>query len=670
MNPSISVDPASTPSIGPGLSHTPTTEPSTVPSESIEPSLTPSMMPTLSVSPSEKPSYVPTTSIGPSIKPSSTPSMSVHPSSVPSIVPSVSFTPTTEPSALPSVSVRPSLPPSLVPSESVAPIENPSYVPTQSVGPSRGPSMNPSISVDPVSTPSIGPGLSLPPTTEPSTLPSESIEPTLTPSMMPTLSVSPSEKPSYVPTTSIGPSIKPSSTPSISVHPSSVPSIGPSVSLTPTTAPSALPSVSVQPSLPPSMVPSESVAPIENPSYVPTQSVGPSRGPSMNPSISVDPAATPSIGPTLSLTPTTEPSTVPSESIEPSLTPSMMPTLSVSPSEKPSYVPTTSIGPSIEPSSTPSISVNPSFVPSFGARMETRKIVNLTNAWETVSLTGFISPIPICSVEYPNSNSPYHEPVLVRMQNVSSTSFEIRLQEPIPVEQTNTPPRSVHCLIVEKGTWKLPDNRTILAESYTSTVTDLGALSDPLASWIGEDQTASISSLAGPIVVLGQIMTYNDTRFSAFWSRGDTKNITATTGTFFAGKHVGADPQTSRNNEEIGYVVMERGHGIAYGIEFEAGVTPDDSVDGWFTVTGGYPHQYDEPFSTPPAVAIVSIATMIGFNGAWAALVGSPSSNNTHLDVTVDEEDMLGEYNRHHWAESVAYCSFASEGTIYLDIGP
>eukprot|EP00978_Attheya_sp_CCMP212_P015594 scaffold40191_cov60-Attheya_sp.AAC.1 len=165
-------------------------------------------------------------------------------------------------------------------------------------------------------------------------------------------------------------------------------------------------------------------------------------------------------------------------------------------------------------------------------------------------------------------------------------------------------------------------------------------------------------------------MTYNDTGFSAFWSRGDTYNTAASTGRFFAGKHVGKDDQTSRNNEEIGYVIMERGHGSASAVEFEADVTSPSAI-GWVEDIDGYPHQDDGPFSTPPAVAVVSMATMNGYNGAWAALAGSPSNNMTHIAVTVDEDILDPNITlRPHQAESVAYCSFESEGTIYLEIGP
>eukprot|EP00978_Attheya_sp_CCMP212_P017415 scaffold46357_cov68-Attheya_sp.AAC.1 len=124
------------------------------------------------------------------------------------------------------------------------------------------------------------------------------------------------------------------------------------------------------------------------------------------------------------------------------------------------------------------------------------------------------------------------------------------------------------------------------------------------------------------------------------------------------------------NNEEIGYVVIERGHGSAYGIEFEAGVTAPSAI-GWVEDTDGYPHQYDVPFSSPPEVAVISMATMYGGQGVWAALAGSPSDSASHIAVTVDE-DLLGLDigARGHISESIEYCSFESQGTIYLSMLP
>eukprot|EP00978_Attheya_sp_CCMP212_P039913 scaffold212316_cov71-Attheya_sp.AAC.1 len=166
--------------------------------------------------------------------------------------------------------------------------------------------------------------------------------------------------------------------------------------------------------------------------------------------------------------------------------------------------------------------------------------------------------------------------------------------EPIELEQDVIPRRSVLCLIVEKTTWKLPENRTILAESYTSTVTD-------------------------------------------YQGKGNDTNTPPSTGHFVARKHANSDPQTSHNNEEIGYVLMERAHDSASGIECEAAVTTL-SAKCWIADTDGYPQQYDVPFLSPPKVAVMAMAMMIGSQGAWAVLAGSPRNSATHIYVTVDED--------------------------------
>jgi hypothetical protein len=114
---------------------------------------------------------------------------------------------------------------------------------------------------------------------------------------------------------------------------------------------------------------------------------------------------------------------------------------------------------------------------------------------------------------------------------------------------------------------------------------------------------------------------------------------------------------------------MERGHGSASGIEFEAAVTIL-SAKCWIADTDGYPQQYDVPFLSPPEVAVMSMAMMIRGQGAWAALAGLSSNNATHIYVTVGEDHVPGIIEQQKYTtESIAYCSFESKGTIYLEIG-
>jgi hypothetical protein len=277
---------------------------------------------------------------------------------------------------------------------------------------------------------------------------------------------------------------------------------------------------------------------------------------------------------------------------------------------------------------------NPS--PGTGRMMKTMAIDAVSHEWTTVNFPEFQNPIPVCSVEYTTTNSSFHPPIVVRMRNVTSSSFDIRLQEPDASDHDKeVTPLNVYCLIVDEGTWKLPDGRKIMASSYTSKVTE-----NYKSSWAGEDQTATVSSFSDPFVVLGQVITYNDRKFSTFWSKGSTNATAASTNAFYAGKHAGKDPNKFRNEEDIGIVVIEDGHGTISGIEFEASRTERRNF-GWTTWPTGYIQTYKTNFSSAPQVTIVSPATMSGGHGAWAILAGSPNISSSTISIALDEDLIL-----------------------------
>jgi len=253
----------------------------------------------------------------------------------------------------------------------------------------------------------------------------------------------------------------------------------------------------------------------------------------------------------------------------------------------------------------------------------------------------YTSAVVVCSASYAANATP----VVVRVSQVASTSFALRLQNPSdgPVE-----PEVVSCLVVEQGVWNVAGAR-FEAQKYSSTVTD----SD--ASWVG--QTRSYGQSYTSPVVLGQVMTENDPDWSVFWSRGPTRSDPPTAASLRTGKAVGEDPDTTRANETVGVVVFETGHGVLGGLEYEARLG-GNSVQG---VVNGAPFAYPfaGAFASPPSVAVVSIAGMNGPNGAWAQTHGSSFATTATLYVSVDE-DQTSDSERDHTAEQVAYVAFAA----------
>jgi hypothetical protein len=282
--------------------------------------------------------------------------------------------------------------------------------------------------------------------------------------------------------------------------------------------------------------------------------------------------------------------------------------------------------------------------------METKVVTGVSSsAWTTVSLLNtYVSPINVCSVQY-NSGTTLVAAV-VRMQNVGTTSFQIRLQNPVNV---TTGARNVHCVVVEKGSWRLPDGRKIEANKYSSTVTDRKG------AWQGQPQTY-VNSYAAPPVVLGQVMSFNDPKWSVFWCRGSNQSSPPSATQLFTGKHVGEDLTIARVNETVGYIVIEAGHKTSGGIEIETSRGADIALG---YVQGSYTYTFTTPFITTPVVAVLSQVAMDNSDGSWAVLKVNPTK--TSMRVAVDEDDIL-DSERNHPNEQLDYAVFSAAGSIQL----
>jgi hypothetical protein len=272
---------------------------------------------------------------------------------------------------------------------------------------------------------------------------------------------------------------------------------------------------------------------------------------------------------------------------------------------------------------------------------------------ETVSLTvggspitvplanTYVNPVVVCSVQYQQNVMP----VVARVSNVTSTSFDVRLQNPSdgPVVA-----EGVDCLVVEEGVWTI-DGTRLEAWTYQSTVTDSSV------SWVGETQAYGQSYLQP--VVLGQVMTENDASWSVFWSRGSSRSAPPSATDLWTGKTVGEDVDRVRVDETIGVIVFEAGHGTMAGAAFEAALGAD-------TVMGvadspPYIYFFSSPFASAPEVAVATMAGMDGYNGGWAQVHGPTQMTTSLLYLSIDE-DQIGDAERNHTSEQVAYIVFES----------
>ena len=201
----------------------------------------------------------------------------------------------------------------------------------------------------------------------------------------------------------------------------------------------------------------------------------------------------------------------------------------------------------------------------------------------------------------------------------------------------------VHYMVVEEGKYTLAEDGVKMeAVKFNSTRTDENN------SWVGEARSYQ-QSYSQPVVV-GQAMSYNDSDWSVFWARGSSKLNPPTNSSLYVGKHVGEDPDNTRANETIGYIVIEAGAGSIGDIGYVAGLG-GDTIRG---VTDGNGFTYNITHLDSAECAVASAAGMDGGNGGWPVLYGSLPVTEDTLMLGFDE-DQMKDSERAHTTEQVAY---------------
>jgi hypothetical protein len=249
----------------------------------------------------------------------------------------------------------------------------------------------------------------------------------------------------------------------------------------------------------------------------------------------------------------------------------------------------------------------------------------------------YTSPVVVTSIRYANNTNP----VVPRVGNVTPTGFEIYLQSPngLPVVAD-----TVSYIVVEEGVWNI-DGLKIEAHKYVSTVTDTQTTA------VGNMQTYG-QAYAYP-VVLGQVMSVNDSRWSMFWCSGTDLDSPPTPTSLRTGKRIDNDPAGTRENETVGYIVVESGHRTVGGVAFDAKVGGDTVM----SVVDGAPYKYTfiAPFVGIPQIAVVTQAGRDGGEGGWAYTYGAAPYTKTTISLAVDD---IGASYRTHTTEQVGFAAF------------
>lgn len=201
--------------------------------------------------------------------------------------------------------------------------------------------------------------------------------------------------------------------------------------------------------------------------------------------------------------------------------------------------------------------------------LRTGIVSGVSNSWTTVTLDRpYASMVVVATPNYDSTSVP----LVTRVRPVDGSNiFQVKVDRADGLTTAVTGVK-VQYVVVEAGVYtQAPHGVKLEAVRFNSTVTD----SD--TSWVGESRPYS-NTYANPVVI-GQVMSANDPAFSVFWARGADRTAAPSATSLYVGKHVGEEPNATRADETIGYIVMESGGGSIGGVNYLAAVGVD-SVTG------------------------------------------------------------------------------------------
>ncbi|MEM7673026.1 MAG: hypothetical protein AAF212_06760, partial [Verrucomicrobiota bacterium] len=292
-----------------------------------------------------------------------------------------------------------------------------------------------------------------------------------------------------------------------------------------------------------------------------------------------------------------------------------------------------------------------------GLKLEHGVLPLVRDSWQRVTLLNTYADMVVIATPQYGLGSP---PLVTRIRNASGNRFEIKVQNPGGVTDVSNTVVSVHYFVVEAGVYSIAnEGLTMEAFKYDPTITD-GAVS----GLVGEQITPQ-NTYSSP-VVLGQVMTYNDSRYSSFWARGSTRKRVPDSSNIFVGKQIGQDTDTARLDETLGVVIIEATASLSsvLGYDYLASVGTD-SIEGFEDTPSSAPvPPYTYPLSglSSAGSRVLSSAAFDGNTGSWPMLYGDNALPNS-LDIAVDV-DQIASSQRRSGTEQLAYLAF---GDVFID---
>ncbi len=275
-------------------------------------------------------------------------------------------------------------------------------------------------------------------------------------------------------------------------------------------------------------------------------------------------------------------------------------------------------------------------------KIEIGKVSGVGDNWLKINLKNtYQSMVVVATVILENKDQ---LPVVTRIKQASGAKFKLRVQNPSgPV----TDKYNVQYVVAEEGIYtESEDGFKMEARKELSVET----------AWAHHyelEPRAYLQSYSSPVVV-GQVMTFNDPRWSVFWSsRHDVREEPADPTGMSASKQIAQDTSTTRLNETIGFLVIEAGNYSMDGLRFEARLG-ENSIKGTEDTETGSIYSLNLGAANH---SVLSMAGMNSANGGWPVLFG-PQPHRGNLMYLAIDEDQIEDEERSHDEEQVSYFAF------------
>ncbi|MGX9365555.1 fibronectin type III domain-containing protein [Desulfoplanes sp. PS50] len=281
---------------------------------------------------------------------------------------------------------------------------------------------------------------------------------------------------------------------------------------------------------------------------------------------------------------------------------------------------------------TPDPEPTPDPIPAGSFTMETGEI-DVDHNWTRIQLSrNFSDPIVIANI----LGFAGDHPSVVRVRNVDSSGFEIRVQEWDYLDGVHKS-EQIGYLVLERGSHVLADGSTVLADSFTTS------------------ETTSLkpvrfgTELSSTPVVATSIVSVADG--AAVTGRMD--NVTSVGFEYMMQEEENADQ--IHQTETVMYIAWEESQGTCGDISFE--------VKNSYNLFGdGFQTQYMDTAFTVPPVLVADMQTCIGSNPATLRYT---EKTNVSFELLVHEEQSK-DSEMDHYGEYVGYMAF-SAGSVSLE---